>query len=179
MGIKEWIAENIGYRFLGCFYNKGNQPLFNFIKSKAPEGFLGKEIHDLGCGDGSNTLRIKKIFKPRSITGYDHNRYCIKRARGNGFSVKELNFNKNLPKGEMAVFTFALHHAKDKQKVLEEATKNYDYLFLCEPVRDIYHALFDGGKPLPRKEWINLFDDALRDYRLYQYKSSLIVFWKK
>jgi len=61
--------------------------------------------------------------------------------------------------------------------VLKEAVKNFKYLFLCEPVKDLYHALFDAGRTLPKKEWLALFDKVLKNYQLYQHKSSLIVFW--
>jgi len=179
MDIKEWIAENIGYRFFSCFYNIFNKPLFNYTKSKIPDDFFGREISDLGCGDGSNTLRIKRIFKPKSIVGYDHNDYLLKRARKRNLKVKKLDLNKEMPKGEMATFTLALHHLKDKEKALRETVKNFRYFFLCEPIRNLYHALLDGGKTLPKQEWIDLFDKVFKDYTLFQFQSSLIVFYKK
>ncbi len=179
MKIKEWVAENIVYRFFGCFYNKNNQPLFDFIATKIPTEFQGKEISDLGCGDGSNTARIEEIFKPKGIIGYDHNDHCLRRAQAVGLKVRKLDLNQEVPQGEMATFTFSLHHATDKEKVLRQAAHNFEYLFLCEPVRDLYHALVDAGKTLPKKEWVGVFDRALGHYTLYQYKSSLIVFYKK
>lgn len=117
MRIKEWIAENIGYRFFGCFYNRSHDPIFAFIQSKIPKKFLHRNITDLGCGDGANTVG--------------------------------------------------------------EAVKNFRYIFLCEPILDLYHRLFDGGTPLLKQEWIDLFDRVLKTYNLYQHKNNLIVFYKK
>ena len=37
MRIKEWIGENIGYRFFGCLYNKSHDHIFTFIQSKIPK----------------------------------------------------------------------------------------------------------------------------------------------
>lgn len=177
MNIRQWIAENIGYRFLGCFYAKVHDHIFEFIETKIPEEFLNKEMSDLGCGDGSNTLRLKRIFKPKSIVGYDNSDYLLERARNKGLQVKKLDFNEKVPRGEMATFTFSLHHAKNKEETLKKVVKNFDYVFLCEPVLDLYHRLLDAGKPLEKEDWIRLFDKVLKKYTLYQYKSSLIVFY--
>jgi len=183
MDIREWIANNVGYRFFGCCYNnrfnKQQEALFKLIKSKIPNEFLDKQISDLGCGDGSNTLRIKEIFKPRIITGYEHNDYLVEKARKKGLKIKKIDLDKKIPKGEIAVFTFALHHLKNKEKVLKKVVDNFDYVFLCEPIRDLYHALLDGGKPLSKEKWLYLFDNVFKEYKLYQHKSSLIVFYKK
>ena len=181
MDLREWFADNIGYRFLGCCYNnkfnRGQIALFDFIESKVPSNFLGKEICDLGCGDGSNTTRLRKIFKPKSITGYERNEYLIKRAMEKGIVIRKIDLNQEMPRGEMATFTFSLHHLKDKEKALKLATENFKYLFLCEPVKDLYHALFDGGRTLSKNEWLSLFSKILKRYKLYQHKSSLIVFY--
>lgn len=178
MRIKEWIAENIGYRFFGCFYNTLNKPLFDFIESEVPKDFLNRNISDLGCGDGSNTLKIRRIFKAKEVIGYDHNDYLLRKAHKKGLKVEKIDLDKEMPRGEMAVFTFSLHHLKDKEKALRNVIANFDYLFLCEPIKDLYHALLDAGKPLRREEWIEIFDKILKSYRLYQFKNNLVVFYK-
>lgn len=179
MRIKEWVAENIGYRFFGCFYNIFNKPLFNFIELKIPKDFLDKNISDLGCGDGINTLRIRRMFKAKEVIGYDNNDYLLKRAQKKGFKIEKIDLNKEIPRGEMAVFTFSLHHLKDKEKALRKVITSFDYLFLCEPIKDFYHAFLDAGEPLKKQEWIRLFDNVLKRYLLYQYRNNLIVFYKR
>lgn len=179
MRIKEWVAENIGYRFFGCFYNIFNKPLFNFIESKIPKDFLNKKISDLGCGDGSNTLRIRRIFRAKEVIGYDHNDYLLKKAQKKGLKVEKINLNIKIPKGEMAVFTFSLHHLRDKEKALRDVIVNFDYLFLCEPIKDLYHAFLDAGEPFRKEEWIEVFDKVLKRYLLYQYRNNLIVLYRR
>jgi|SRR3990167_10075111 len=179
MRIREWIAENIGYRFFGCLYNKSHDHIFDFIQTKIPKDLLHRKIYDLGCGDGGNTVRVQKVFQAKEIVGYDHNDFLLKRAKKKGILVKKFDFNLTLPKGEMAAFIFSLHHASDKEKTLKEAVKNFKYIFICEPCLDLYHWLFDGGEPLPKEKWIELFDKILKKYLIYQYKNNLIVFYKK
>lgn len=179
MNFKEWLAENYLYRVFGCAYNKSHDPIFSFIKSKTTPEFIGLEINDLGCGDGGNTIRIREVFKPKKLTAYDHNEFLLAKARDKGLDVKEFDMNGKLPKGEMATFTFSLHHALDPARTLAEAKKTYKYIFICEPCLDLYHKLFDGGKPLPKEKWIKLFDNVLGKYKLYQFKNNLIVFFKR
>ena len=179
MRIREWVAENIGYRFFGCLYNRSHDHIFRFIKSKVPEDFLYRSISDLGCGDGGNTIRIQRVFSPKEIIGYDHNDFLLERAKKRGVRAEKIDFKFGLPKGEMGVFTFSLHHAPDKEKTLREAVNNFQFIFLCEPSLDLYHWLLDGGTPLPKRKWIELFDKVLGQYLLYEYKNNLIVFYRR
>lgn len=181
MSIKEWIADNVGYRFCGCAYAKYHERIFESIRELIPEEFLYKDISDLGCGDGTNSLRIKDIFQAKSVIGYERNPYLAQRARAKGLIIKPIDLNREIPSGEMATFSFALHHIRDKDKVtvLKKAADNYVYVFLIEPLRDLYHLLFDAGYPLKKKEWIKVFDEALGNYKLYHQGNNLIVFFKK
>ncbi len=179
MNVRHWIADNIGYRFSGCFYAKAHDHIFNHIETKIPKEFLGKRISDLGCGDGSNTLRIKRVFKAKSIVGYERNVYNVERAKKKGLKVKRLDLNSKFPKGELASFTFSLHHLEDKERSLKKVKDNFNYIFLCEPCNDLYHRLLDAGSPLSKEGWIKLFDSVLGKYELHQYKNNLIVFYRK
>ena len=177
MNIREWIAENIGYRFGGCLYAKTHDHIFNYLSSVIPVKYKGREISDLGCGDGTNTLRLKKVFKPKTIIGYERNDYLIKKAKEKGLKVKKIDLNKETPKGDLAAFTFSLHHIKDKEKCLGEVKKNFNQIFLIEPCNDLYHKLLDAGDPLSEKEWRKLFDKVLGDYKMHKYRNNVIVFY--
>ncbi len=180
MKIREWIADNIGYRFSGCAYAKYHDRIFDPIEKIIPEEFKRREISDLGCGDGANTLRIKKIFKAKSITGYEKNPYLIKRAKERDLKTVQLDFNNKIPKGKMATFSFALHHIRneDKVRVLRKVASNFDYVFLIEPTRDLYHTIFDAGEVLKREEWIKVFDEALGKYKLHRQDNHIVAFYK-
>ena len=174
--LKEWMAAQIWYRFFGCRYNKNHDHIFDFVTPRIPGEFLGKHIIDIGCGDGTNTLRIKKSFRSKSITGLEVNPFLIERARKKGLSVRKFRFEEGLPEGELATFTFSLHHSPDMGKTLQEAERNFKLIFLCEPILDIYHRILDGGTPLPKKDWIALFDEVFHTYDILQYRNNLMVF---
>lgn len=172
------IFEKLAYRFFGCFYSKHQNALFNFVAKEVSKEFLHRELSDLGCGDGFNTLRLKGIFRPKKIIGYEYNNNLIEKARGRKLEVNKIDLNKEIPKGEMAVFNLSLHHIDDKRRALESAVGNFDFIVLLEPIQDWYHLLFDAGKPLKKQEWIDLFDSVLREYSIYRFKNFFLVFWK-
>jgi SAM-dependent methyltransferase len=181
VNLREWIADNIGYRFGGCGYAKYHDKIFNPIEKLIPNKFKNRAISDIGCGDGQNTLRIKRIFRAKKIIGYERNPHLIKKAKKRGLKVKLLDLNKSVPRGEMAVFSFAFHHIdnKNKVRVLKKVAKNFKYIFLIEPMDDIYHRLLDAGHVLSKERWLEVFDEALGKYKYYQRGNSLIVFYSK
>jgi SAM-dependent methyltransferase len=177
MRVRKFIIEDIGYKLAPCLYNRFHDPLFEFIQSKIPKDFLNKSIHDLGCGDGENTLRIQKTFQPKKILACDRSKPMLERAKKKGFITLKLDFNSEFPKGEMATFTYSLHHAYNKEGVLKKAATKFKYLFICEPYLNLFH-FFNWGHVPSKKYWIKLFDKILRKYSLYEYKNNLIVFYK-
>lgn len=179
MDIRKWIEENIYYRFCGCFYTRFYGALFDFIKSKIPKDFFEKEISDLGCGDGTDTLRIKRTFKAKSIRGYDYTDSLLRRTVKKGIKAQKLDLAKEIPRGEMATSIMFLHHIQNKEEVLQKITQNYHYLFLVEPVLGLFHKLFHEPGILKKEEWIKLFDKTLKKYILYQFNNKLIVFWQR
>lgn len=179
MNVREWIADNLIYRFGGCFYSRTHDHVFDQIASVVPEKFMRRHVSDLGCGDGTNTQRIKEVFKAKSITGYELNEHLVKRAREKSLKIKKSDLDKKVPKGELATFVFALHHIKDKEKCLRKVKKNFDLVFLIEPTNDLYHRLFDAGDPLSENEWKELFDKVFGKYSMHRYKSSVVVFYSK
>jgi len=181
MDIRKWVEENIYYRLFGCWYTRfyHYQSLFNFIESKIPEEFLGKEISDLGCGDGTDTLRLEKIFRAKGITGYDYTDSLLKRASKKGIRVQKLNLSKEMPRGEMATSILFLHHIQNKEETLRKISQNFNYLFLVEPILGLFNKIFHEPGILTKNGWVVLFDEILKKYTLYQFSNKLIVFWKK
>lgn len=178
MNVRHWIADNVGYRFGGLFSGQGKGD-YTYLSTIIPKGFLYKDISDLGCGDGTNTLKIKELFKGTSVVGYERNTFLIDRASKKGLNVITFDLNMSIPKGELAVFSRSLHHFPNKEYVLTRVKRNFKYIFLFEPIKDVFHALFDGGTPLSRVDWIKLFDKVLVKYTLYQHGNDFIVFYER
>ena len=179
MRLQEWLWDHLYYRFWGCYNSENQGHIFNYIESVIPKSFQRKFLSDLGCGDGKNTLRIKKAFKTKGINGYDRNKHLVKRAVLNGINAKVLDLEKYMPKGEQGSFIMSLHHLKNKEVILRKAKENFKQLFLCEPCLTFRLRLIDGGKPLSKKDWISLFDKVFGNYQLYEYLNLMMVFYER
>ena len=173
------IRMKIGYWLIGnSVANLLSKPYFDFLKGKIPSEFLDREISDLGCGDGFSTRKIEKLFKAKSIKGYELNDHLIKKARKRGLVVEELDLEKQFPNGEMATVWGVVHHLKDKEDFLKRVRCNFDYAVFNEPIKGRW-AFLDGGEPLKEREWKRLFSEFLGDYTTLKFKDQLFVFWKK
>ena len=179
MNIREWIADNIGYRF-GCFYAKNHDRIFKPIAELIPEEFKNRELTDLACGDGQNTLRLKEIFEAKKVIGFERNPFLVEKASKKGIEVTRGDLTQKIPEGELATFSLAFHHIPNEKKVevLRKVKDNFDYIFLLEPKNDLYHRLFDAGEALSKEQWIEVFDEALEEYKVYEQGNNLIVFYQ-
>lgn len=181
MHMKDWVSDNIIYRFCGCSYANTQEELFDTLEDLIPKEFLNRDISDLGCGDGTNSLRIKKIFKAKSIKGYERNPHLVSMAKENDLDVVTCDLTKEVPNGDLAIFSLSLHHIpnSEKAKILKQVAQNFNYVFLLEPVLDLWHFLFDFGYALSHKDWIKLFDESFSEYELLEHQKFLVVFSKK
>lgn len=179
MSWQKEIRMKIGYRLIGNLVsNLVNRSRFGFLENKIPKEFYGREISDLGCGDGFITLKIKKLFKAKSIVGYELNDFLIKRAQKRGLLIYKLNLEESLPSGEMVSGCGVLHHLRDKEKVIREINSKFKLAFFVEPIKTFW-AFLDGGEPLLEEEWKKLFAKNLGRCQLLRYKDELFIFWKK
>lgn len=179
MSWQKEIRMKIGYRLIGnSAANLLSRPCFDFLKDKISPEFLGREISDLGCGDGFSTQKIEKLFKAKSIKGYELNDYLVKKAQKRGLVVEKMDLEKQIPKGEMAAVWGVVHHLKDKEKFLRRIYSNFEYAVFNEPTKNIWSFL-DGGEPLTDEGWGRLFSKTLGGCNILSFKDQLFVFWKK
>lgn len=151
-----------------------------FLNEIIPQEFKGKELYDLGCGDGKITLKFKKIFKPKKIYGCDVRSSLVWRAKKRGIEAKVFDLEKEVPKGELAVFWGVLHHLKNKEKVLKKVKDNFQYLFLKEPlIVKNKRTFLELGKPFFKKDIEIMLKNVFGEFQEYEYQNSILVFWKK
>lgn len=99
----------------------------------------GKRVLDVGCCDGSITLRIKKLGN--EVVGIDISEKAVRRARKKGLEVYVVDLNneaipKNLGKFDVVVAAEILEHIFDTDgflKKLRDVLKPQGYLILTTP----------------------------------------------
>ena len=110
--------------------------IFENIKELGPEYVL-----DVGCGTGTSTLKLKKIFKNAYFVGMDFSREMLRQARTKLGVDKVLLFRETIEKGlkklpdsrfELVVCTWSLGYANDKRvyKELYRILSDNGYLLI-------------------------------------------------
>ena len=179
MSWQKEIRSKIGYWLVGNFFqNIFRPPYFEFLKKSLPSDFLNREICDLGCGDGSATIKLKDLFRAKNIKGYEINDSLIKKARKRGIAVEKIDLEKEVPYGEMATIWAVIHHLKNKEGFLNRVRANFNYAVIVEPIK-CWWAFLDGGEPLLEKEWEELFDKTLGGCVSLKFRDNIYIFWKK
>jgi SAM-dependent methyltransferase len=149
----------------------------DFLRSILPEDMRGREMDDLGCGDGKVTLLLKDIFKPVKLRGYDISRGLVRRARDKGIDAGNLDLDTGAPTGELAVVWGVLHHLKDPGRALEDIRAHYPLVFIREPVKTGFFKGLELGRPLRLEAWTDLFDHYLPGCRIHYCNDSILVFY--
>jgi hypothetical protein len=147
------------------------------LEDNLPQVFRRRDLDDLGCGDGKITLRLKKIFQPRSLRGFDVNPNLVKRARKFGIEAEVTDLDSDMPTGELAVMWGVLHHLKDREACIKRIKENYRMAFIREPVKSDLRVDWEMGQPLVREEIENLVNQYLPDARVFYYVNSIFIFY--
>jgi len=74
---------------------------------------------DLGCGDGSVTIKIASILGLKEIHGVDLNAKLLERAKKRGIITFNMNMEEVENKFEIAICYGSVHHFKETQQVVD------------------------------------------------------------
>lgn len=171
--------ENLAYAFFGnnLVIGKHIQKQLAFLREVLPPELLGREMDDLGCGDGKVTLLLKEIFRPARLRGYDINPGLVRRAVSRGIDAEVLDLDVEMPGGELAVVWGVLHHLEDFDDSLRRLKESYPLVFIREPVRTGLLTGLELGHPLRLKELTGLLTDHFPNCRLHYCDNSVMVFY--
>ncbi|HAV42428.1 TPA: hypothetical protein DCX15_00215 [bacterium] len=156
----------------------GHKAHFDFLSQRIPYEFKGRRMVDLGCGDGVNTIRLKEIFRPSSIIGYDIHSGLIQRANKNGIEAYQLNLEEEEIEGELGILWGTLHHMQDPRRFLMRSKRNFSYLFIREKVSKVF---FELGRPFSRQELLTLCQESLGEINVVEYRPDdhiLFIFYQ-
>ncbi len=147
------------------------------LETKVPPVFLHRQLDDLGCGDGKITLRLKTIFKPERLRGFDVNPALVKRAGRNGIEAQVKDLNSGIPSGELAVMWGVLHHLNDSESCLKRISQNYPMAFIREPIKNKAINGLEMGKPLIKSEIESLVQKYFVNATIFYYGHCIFIFY--
>jgi 2-polyprenyl-3-methyl-5-hydroxy-6-metoxy-1,4-benzoquinol methylase len=101
------------------------------------------EIHtviDIGCGDGTNTNEIKKLFPDKQVTGFDPAAKAIDVAKKKYpyviFFVEdahEYSLNPEEQQYDLAIMSSVLHHSANPEEVIKTVSSYAKKILIIEP----------------------------------------------
>jgi SAM-dependent methyltransferase len=149
------------------------------LEDRVPAEFKNREMHDLGCGDGKITVRLKEIFAPAKVRGFDVYPSLIGKARDRGIEAELIDLEAGLPKGELAVMWGVLHHLKDCESCLQRMRDNYDLVFIREPVRQKAIKGLEMGEPLHKEQIESWVGKYFPGATTFYHNSCIFIFYRK
>jgi hypothetical protein len=147
------------------------------LSARVPAEFKQRKMDDLGCGDGKITLKLKEVFQPVALRGFDLRPSLIKRARSNGLAAEVKDLESDLPSGELAVMWGVLHHLNDKEACLKKIKQNYRLAFIREPIKNKPIKGFEMGQPLVKEEIEDLVRCYFPEARTFYYNHCIFIFY--
>jgi hypothetical protein len=147
-------VQKVVYFVFGTNFIIGRQikAQLRWLNDQVPPEFKGRALDDLGCGDGKITVRLKNVFEPTKLRGFDVNPGLVIRAKMRGVEAEVRDLDSSLPSGELAVMWGVLHHLKDKESCLKRISQNYPLAFIREPIKNKNMDGLEMGKPLIKSE---------------------------
>lgn len=135
----------------------------------------GKDVIDIGCGDGTYSLELFHMGKPRSIFGFDPSRMAIKLAKTKITDLGRINFGiRNIytylprKKYDVAIVRGVLHHLYKPEVAIGQIAKYARLVIVVEP---------NGYNPV-----LKIIENVSRYHREHEEKSYppfLLDYWIK
>jgi hypothetical protein len=171
--------QNLIYLLFGTNLVIGSQikDQIKMLETRVPASFKGRDMDDLGCGDGKTTLLLNRVFQPKSLRGFDVHPGLIKRANKNGIKAQIKNLDECLPSGELAVMWGVLHHLNDRETCLKRIKENYRMAFIREPIKNKAIKGLEMGQPLIRQEIEGLVQRYFPEAEMFYYGHCIFIFY--
>lgn len=151
--IIEKLIYSLGRSF--SFYDVDKE--MAVLEKNLPFAFKRRQVIDIGCGDGTVTMKLKKVLAPQTLLGLDIYPALVKRARSRGVTVEIRNVEKETPAGDLGILWGVLHHFTAPADILRKIHRNFRSLIIRECLNE---RRFDLGHQLNRQQFISIIQQA-------------------
>lgn len=135
------VDENRGFLYTTNIGLSSRLATENSVESIMAAGrFTGRDVIDIGCGDGHYSLQYWDVTRPRSLTGMDAAKRAVALAnerKGQRPVTFRVGDSHRLPFGpdsfDVALLQAILHHDDDPQQTIREALRVAPELVIHEP----------------------------------------------
>lgn len=129
------------------------------LKGCIPKKFLNREVADVGCGDGVNTIKIEKAVRAKEMVGYEMSSNLIKTARNKGLKIIQVSPGYEVT-GDLGVLWGVVHHFDDPEEEMYRIIKNFKSFIIREPTD--HWRIFEAGKRYPEKTMTKWVEEVAR-----------------
>ncbi len=162
------------FGFNGSFYNIAKE--LEVLKQNLPANYLHREIVDIGCGDGSISLKLIPILQPKSFVGIDLYDSLVKRASAKGLTALVKDAENDPLAGDLGILWGVLHHFLDPVATLQKLTREFRSLLIRESINST--RIWELGHKFNRQQLLQVLDKAkiVPTKILDTQEKSLIIF---
>jgi len=157
--ILEKTLYSLGTNF--SFYDMPQE--LDYLEKNLPNSFRFREVIDIGCGDGSVTLKLKKILEPKTIKGIDSSERLIRSAIKKNIIAEILDVEDQKIQGDLGILWGVLHHFKDPVKTMKKIKNSFRSLIIREPVNK--KRIFELGHRMNKEKLLEVISKAGIDIR--------------
>ncbi|MFA6518966.1 MAG: class I SAM-dependent methyltransferase [Candidatus Shapirobacteria bacterium] len=116
----------------GSAYDLNNE--LKLFEAELPPNYLHRSITDIGCGNGSVSLKLQKILLPKNTCGLDLSPTLIKLAQKKGLNAKVSDVKTNPPVGDLGILWGVLHHFCRPEASLQKIYHSFNSLIIRESI---------------------------------------------
>ncbi len=128
------------------------------LKKKLPPSFYGRDVVDIGCGDGRVSKKLIKVLKPISFKGVDSSSSLITSAKEMGINVEAKDVAKQDLRGDLGVLWGVIHHFEKPDITLKKLYDHFNSLIIRAPVDE--KRLCELGHKFNKKEFMEILCQA-------------------
>lgn len=129
------------------------------LEKYAPKSFFNRRVTDIGCGDGTNTLKIKEAIKTKEISGFEISSSLVNTARKKDLKVTQANPGDKIS-GDLGVLWGVVHHFDNPENDMYQIVKNFNSFIIREPSN--HWRIFEAGKRYPEKTMTNWVENVAK-----------------
>lgn len=169
----EKITYSLGIS--GSVYDLNSE--LKLLEAELPSNYLHRQVTDIGCGNGSVSLKLQKILLPKNIYGLDLSSTLIKLAQKKGLKSKVVDVELETPTGDLGILWGVIHHFNQPQNSLEKIYHRFNSLIIRESVST--KRIFELGHRFNRQKLEEIFAAVgIKPSKIIESKGSqsLIIF---
>jgi 2-polyprenyl-3-methyl-5-hydroxy-6-metoxy-1,4-benzoquinol methylase len=144
------------FGFNGSFYNIAKE--IEVLKQNLPANYLHREIVDIGCGDGSISLKLIPILQPKSFIGIDLYSSLVKRASAKGLTALVKDAENDPLTGDLGILWGVLHHFTNPVATLQKLNREFRSLIIRESINP--SRLWELGHKFDKQQLLKVFEKA-------------------